>query len=105
MPRYAIISDHPPNACPSANKAVREQAKKLSSKNPEILRKHGIKPIIQVHLDPGHKVFTLLEAPTAEAVRDMLYETGFMQYNEINLYLASSLEDMMKATENLSTIF
>ncbi len=38
------------------------------------MQRHGIKPEVIVHLDPGHKVLWVLEAPSSEAVRDMVYD-------------------------------
>ncbi len=72
MPKYVVISNHPPNSCPSANKILREMGKTLSKDLPPMMEKHKVKPEVLLHLDPGHKVLWVVEAPSAEAVRDFL---------------------------------
>ncbi len=32
MPKYVVISNHPPNSCPSANAKIREIGNKLGAK-------------------------------------------------------------------------
>jgi hypothetical protein len=105
MPKYVVISNHPPMSCPSANKTVRELGNSLGKDLEPILAKHKVKPEVLLHLDPGHKVLWVLEAPTAEAVRDYIYEAGLGRWNDFEFYMASSLEDMTKWTEHLPTIW
>ena len=95
MPKYVVISNHPPNSCPSANAKIREIGNKLGAEIPPLMKKHNIKPEVMVHLDPGHKLLWVLEAPNSEAVRDMIYDGGFHQYNDFEFYMASSLEWIM----------
>jgi hypothetical protein len=55
MPKYVVISSHPPNSCPTANAKLREREEKLGSDLPPVLQRYGIKTEMMVHLDPGHK--------------------------------------------------
>lgn len=56
------------------------------------MKKQGIKPEVMLHLDPGHKVLWVLDAPTSEAARDMVYDAGLQQWNDFQFYMACSLE-------------
>ncbi len=105
MPKYVVISSHPPNSCPSGNKVLREVGEKLGADIPPMMQKHGIKAETMLHLDPGHKVLWVLEAPSAEKVRDFVYDAGLSRWNDFEFYLTSSFEDITKAVEHLPTIW
>jgi hypothetical protein len=105
MPKYVVISNHPPNSCPSANKVLRERGNKLREDLPPLLQKHKIKPETMLHLDPGHKTLFVLEAPNAEAVRDMIYDGGLGQWNDFEFYMTTTLEEIVATTEKLPTIW
>ncbi|HZW57060.1 MAG TPA: hypothetical protein VFF30_12290 [Nitrososphaerales archaeon] len=95
MPKYVLISNHPPESCPSAHSKLRERGEKLGSDIPTLMQRHGIKPEVVVHLDPGHKVLWVLEAPSSEAVRDMVYDGALQQWNDFEFYMASSMDWIM----------
>jgi|SRR5712692_8792386 len=105
MPKYVVISNHPPNSCPSANAVLRKRGEKLDTDMPPLMQKHSIKPEVMVHLDPGHKVLWVLEAPNAEAVRDMIYESGLSQWNDFEFYMASTLDWINEKIREQPTIW
>lgn len=59
-----------------SNRAVREMAKKAYEQLPALCKKLNVKVLLDVHLDPNHKALMLLEAPTAEAARDLVMMAG-----------------------------
>ncbi len=105
MPKYVVISSHPPNSCPSANKALRVIGDNLGKNLPPMMQKHKIKAEVLLHLDPGHKVLWVIEAPSAEAVRDFAYDSGLGQWNDFEFHMASSLDEVTKWTSHLPTIW
>ncbi len=105
MPKYVVISSHPPNSCPSANKVIRELGNNLSKDVSAMMQKHMVKPEVILHLDPGHKVLWVLEAPAAENVRDLMYDGGFSRWNDFEFHMASSLEEVTAWTTHLPTIW
>ena len=105
MPKYVVISNHPPNSCPSGNKTLKEIGKNLGKDVQAGMKKHGIKPETILHLDPGHKVLWVLDAPSAEKVRDFLYDGGFSRWNDFEFYLTSSLEEIAEQVEKLPNIW
>ena len=105
MPKYVVISNHPPMTCPSANATLRKRGEKLGEDVPKLLQKHGVKAEVIYHLDPGHKVLWIFDAPSAEVVRDMLYEGGFEQWNDFDFHMASTLEWVTKKVTELPTVW
>src|SRR5208337_4365768 len=95
MPKYVVISNHAPMSCPSANKTLRELSKTLEKDIQTAMQKHKIKPETILHLDPGHKILWVLEAPNAEAVRDFIYQSGLERWNDFEFFMASSLDQTM----------
>ena len=105
MPKYVVISNHPPNSCPSANAELRKRNLTLAADIPPLMQKHGIKPEVIVHLDPGHKVLWVLEAPSAETVREMIYDGGLQQWNDFEFYMASSMEWILDKIKDKPTVW
>ena len=105
MPRYVVISNHPPNSCPSANKVLRERGKTMEADLMPHMQKHKVKPELMLHLDPGHRVLWVVDAPSAEAVRDLIYESGLGQWNDFEFYLTSTLEGITAQVDKLPTVW
>jgi hypothetical protein len=105
MPKYVVISNHPPTSCPSASKVIRELGENLGKDLPPMMEKYKIKPEVMLHLDPGHKVLWVAEAPTAEALRDFIYDSGLGRWNDFEFYMASSLDDITSWASKLPTIW
>jgi hypothetical protein len=98
MPRYAILGDHPPTACPGASKGAQAFAEEsLGEKMMGVAQKLGVQfegpPL---HLDPSHKTLILAEAPNAEAVRDLIFEVGLQLFNNLDFYLVTPIPELME---------
>jgi hypothetical protein len=105
MPKYVVITNHPPNSCPSGNKVIKEIGKELGKELPPMMEKYNIKPEVLLHLDPGHKVLWVMEAPTAESVRDFAYEAGLSRWNDFEFYMTSKLEEITEWVDKLPNIW
>lgn len=105
MPQYAVIGTHPPNVCPMTSKAARAAAKHAYEQLPAHLKAKNAKILLDIHLDPNHKAFMLFEAPSAEAVRDILAETGLIAFLETSLHLVTPIADLLKMAESIPTIY
>lgn len=106
MPKYVVISGHPPNSCPSGNKVLKEVGKNLDKSLPPMMQKHHVKPVVDMlHLDPGHKVLWIVEAPNAEAVRDFIYESGLGTWNDFEFYMTSTLQEIFALTDKLPNVW
>ena len=105
MPKYVVISNHPPMSCPSANKTLRDLGNDLGNDMPAMMEKHKIKTEVMLHLDPGHKIVYVFDAASAEAVRDFIYDSGLSRWNDFEFYMASSLEEVTSWIQHLPTIW
>lgn len=105
MPQYAILQSHPANICPMTNKGVRAFAKATFAKEPELAKRLGVKVIMNLHLDPNHKAFLLLEAPNAEAARDFLVQGGYTHFTECEFHLAMPVSEILKHVDEMPTIY
>jgi len=105
MPKYVVISNHSPMSCPSANKTIREENKNMEKDMQTAMKKLRIKPETILHLDPGHKVLWVIEAPNAETVRDFIYQSGLERWNDFEFYMASSVGETMNWIQGLPTIW
>lgn len=105
MPKYVVLSNHPPNSCPSSNKALRLIGEGLGETIQELMKKYNIQPVEILHLDPGHKVLWVLNAPSAEAVRDMINDGGFARWNDFEFYFTRTLDETVKDIRKQPTVW
>ncbi|MGA2681715.1 MAG: hypothetical protein ABSF44_07955 [Candidatus Bathyarchaeia archaeon] len=105
MPQYALIGTHPPNVCPMSNKAAREMAKKAYEQLPSLCKKLNVKLLLDLHLDPNHKAFMLFEAPSAEAVRDLVTMAGFLYFLDFDFHLVTPISEVLKLADKMPTIY
>jgi len=101
MPKYVVLSNHPPNSCPSSNKMLRERGNSMAKDLPLLFQKYNITAETILHLDPGHKLLWIMQAPNSEAVRDMIYESGLSQWNDFEFYMTSTLDEITLAIDKL----
>jgi len=92
-------------SCPSANKTIRELNKNMEKDMQTAMQKLRIKPETLLHLDPGHKLLWVLEAPNAETVRDLIYQSGLERWNDFEFYMASGIGETMNWIQGLPTIW
>lgn len=61
---------------------------------PRLMEEMNIKLIGDYPLDPEHRAIFIFEAPSVETVRDLLYESGLMHFNNGRIYPATRLSNM-----------
>ncbi|HVP23778.1 MAG TPA: hypothetical protein VMS77_07700 [Conexivisphaerales archaeon] len=105
MPKYVVISSHPPESCPSANRTLKTKGLTLEKDMGPYLKKYNVTPETVLHLDPGHKVLWILQAPNSEAVRDMIYASGLSQWNDFEFHMTSSMQEITSMVEHLEPIW
>lgn len=104
MGTYIAELYHDPQMSPRANAAVRAQAKRTGEALPGLMKQKDITMIGDYHLDPEHRAILIFEAPSVEAVRDLLYESGFMHFNNGRIYPASRLSEVRDSAMDAPTI-
>ena len=101
---YVGLVRHSPESCPGSNAEIRKRAEQALGKMEEIGKKHQVKPKSMHVLTPSHLLVFICEAPSIEAVRDFLMESGLDQWNDIELYPSQTPEEAIQAT-NLPSIW
>jgi len=71
----------------------------------ELLKQKHMKLLLDIHLDPNHQAFMLFEAPTAEAARDLLAESGLIAFLDLTLHLVTPISDLLKLADKMPTIY
>jgi hypothetical protein len=84
---------------------VRAFAEEALGKMPELSAKLGVTVQTMLHLDPGHKTLLVLEAPNVEAVVDLSFDSGFSQFNDVQVYPATQIPDLLKRTADWPILY
>jgi hypothetical protein len=102
--QYVILAQHRPDLCPTSNAKVRQKLQNLTPHLEAIQTKHQVK-IQSIHiLGLSHKMVALLEAPSAEAVRDFGLDAGLVQWNEVEIYPAWTMDVALERAAALDPI-
>jgi hypothetical protein len=80
-------------------------AKKAYAQLPALCKKLNVKVLLDLHLDPDHKAFMLFEAPTAEAVRDLVAIGAFVYFLDLSFHLVTPIVDILKHVDEMPTIY
>ncbi len=67
MPTRLLIGRHSPENCSAFNEKARKVTMNLMAKLPELLEKHGVKLVGSWVCGEEHTIWSVFEAPTAEA--------------------------------------
>jgi len=88
-----------------SNEKVRRHALAVLPQLEEKAKAKGIEITVNVHLDPAHRALMIFDAPSAESVRDLVYEGGFMQFTEMEFFLITPIPELVSRVEEFPTIF
>ncbi len=106
MPQYVILQGHPPGDCPISSKGARDWAKKVIPEIENMAKKMGVKFVMPwVHLDPSHKGLLVVEARSAETVRDFLVQGGLFHFLDSEFYMTTPIADLLKEMDKVPTIY
>jgi hypothetical protein len=107
MPQYAILADHPPDICPSSNS--RSRARAIQGMGQDLSRlsaEAGITFVVgPLHLDPGHRTVSVVDAPNIEAVNQLVHATGMSQWNTVEVCAVNAVADMMANLDAFPIVF
>lgn len=87
------------------SKAAREASTRAYGMLDNLLKQKHAKLLLDIHLDPNHKAFMLFEAPTAEAVRDILGESGLITFLDLSFHLVTPIPELLKMAGQIPTIY
>jgi uncharacterized protein with GYD domain len=103
--QYLICGQHPPNLCPSANESIRELSQEGAKEIPALAEKLGVKLLATYVPMTNHMVFAAVEADDASSVREFAFQSRLAQWNTIEIYQTSTLEEALTKVNELPTIY
>jgi uncharacterized protein with GYD domain len=103
--QYLIVGQHPPDLCPSANKAIRTLAREGGKEMPALAERLGVKILATYVPMTNHMVFVAVEADDADKVREFTFQGRLGQWNTIEILQTSTLEEALTRVEELPTIY
>jgi hypothetical protein len=102
--QYVILGQHPPDLCPTSNGKTRERVQQMMTQMEAAQQKHQVRVLSGHVLGASHRMVVLTEAPTVEAVRDFVMETGLVQWNSVEIYPSWALDEAIKQASALAPI-
>jgi hypothetical protein len=103
--QYLVVGQHPPDLCPSANDKIRTLAQAGAKEIPALGEKLGVKVLATYVPMTNHMVFVAVEADDADAVREFTFQGRLGQWNTIEIYQTSTLEEALTRVNELPTIY
>ena len=105
MGTFAVIAEHPPELCPTANARTRQMMKEGAPQIPQLAEQLGVDIVTLRVFGPDHIVLAVVEANDIEAVRDFIFQTGLIQWNTTRIHATYSMEEALARADDMETIF
>jgi hypothetical protein len=103
--QYLIVAQHPPNLCPGANETIRTLASEGASEMPALAEKLGVKLLATYVPMTNHMVFAAVEADDADKVREFAWQGRLAQWNTVQIFQTSTLEEALVRVHELPAVF
>jgi hypothetical protein len=104
MKNFVVIAEHPPQLCPHSNAASRKQMERVSEIE-AIAKRLEIEIIFTGIPVPEHQTIMVFRAPSFEAVRTLMVESGFVQTNTISIRQTESTEEFFNEIKGSTPLF
>ena len=107
MPQYVIEADHTADICPAANARTRARALEgMGQLLPKLSQEVGVKFLVgPLHLDPGHRTITVVEAPSVEVVTKLVLDVGLTQWNTVQVFPVTPVAELMARVDEFPIVF
>lgn len=105
MAQYVLVMTHPPDQCPTANSTVRKLWMGGATELPKLAKRLGIKFVAGPLISTEHKAVAIVEAEKVEAVRNLIIEGGFIQWNSVEVLPCVTMEEAFQEVEKLKPIY
>ena len=103
--QYLVIGQHPPNLCPASNETIRKLAAEGGKEMPALAEKLGVKVLATYVPMTNHMVVVAVEADDADKVREFAFQGRLSQWNTVEIYQTSTLEEALTRVQELPTVF
>jgi hypothetical protein len=107
LPQYVIVADHGPEICPTSNARSRARAQEgMGELLPKMAQEAKVTfQMGPLHLDPGHRTISVVEAPTIEAVTQLVFDVGLSQWNTVQVFPATPVGELMADMDRFPVLF
>jgi hypothetical protein len=105
MPQFAIIAEHPPDLCPTANAQIRQIFNEGAGQIPQLAEQLGVNIITLRIFGPDHIILAVVEAEDIRSVRDFALQSHLMQWNTVKIHATYSLEEALPLVNGVEAIF
>jgi hypothetical protein len=105
MATFAVISEHPPELCPTSNARTRQMMKEGAGQIPQLAEQLGVNIVTLRVFGPDHIVLAVVEADDIEPVRDFMFQSRLIQWNTTKIYATYSMEEALARADELESIF
>jgi uncharacterized protein with GYD domain len=103
--QYLVVGQHPPDLCPAANETIRTLASEGGKEMPALAEKLGVKVLATYVPMTNHMVVVAVEADDADKVRELAFQGRLSQWNTVEIYQTSTLEEALTRVQELPTIY
>ncbi|HEY6836144.1 MAG TPA: DUF3303 family protein [Gaiellaceae bacterium] len=103
--QYLIVGQHPPDLCPSANETIRKLSQEGAAQIPDLAENLGVKLLATYVPMNNHMVFVAVEADDLSTVREFAFQARLGQWNTVEIYQTSTLEEALTKVNDLPTIY
>jgi uncharacterized protein with GYD domain len=103
--QYLVIGQHPPDLCPATNETIRTLASEGANELPALAEKLGVKILATYVPMTNHMVIAAVEADDADSVREFAFQGRLSQWNTVQIWQTSTLEEALTRVEELPTVF
>ena len=103
--QYLIVGNHPPDLCPASNKAIRQLSQEGADQIPALAEQLGVKLLATYVPMNNHMIFAAVEADDMNTVREFAFQSRLGQWNTIDIYQVSTLEEALTKVNELPTIY
>jgi len=103
--QYLIVGQHPPDLCPSANEKIRALASEGGKEMTALAEKLGVKILATYVPMTNHMVVAAVEADDADKVREFAFQGRLSQWNTVEIYQTSTLEEALTRVQEMPMIY
>jgi hypothetical protein len=103
--QYLIVAEHPPQLCPGANEQVRTLALDSANELPGLAEKLGVQLLATYVPMTSHHIYVAVEAEDANSVREFAWQGRLAQWNKVEIYQTSTLEEALTRVQEMPTVY
>jgi hypothetical protein len=105
MATFAVLAEHPPDLCPTANAQTRQLLKEGAGQIPQLAEKLGVDIGTLRIFGPDHVILAVVEADDIDSVRSFALESRLMQWNTVKIHATYSIEEAVALIDEVEAIF